>query len=180
MTFEYVTGDLFDIDVRAIAHGCNCRGAMGAGVARLVKNRHPGMYQQYKKLCDEGLFGLGSVFPWIGGSLVRPKYDFVYNLGTQYDPGPNASLDGIYWSMDRMFAQAEKSKVESIAVPRIGAGIGGLKWDNVRQVMERLSGKHPTVKLVVVTHPSDLPTLVSAIGVKTEKSDFPGSQIFAS
>ena len=48
-----VAGDLFANvhDVQAFAHGCNCQGSMGAGIAVTFRTRYPEMYEQYRALC---------------------------------------------------------------------------------------------------------------------------------
>ena len=33
VTLEHVTGDLFDLALPALAHGCNCSGSMAGGIA---------------------------------------------------------------------------------------------------------------------------------------------------
>ena len=43
-------GDIFDLPyIHCYAHGCNCAGAMGKGIALQFKNKYPEMYLQYKK-----------------------------------------------------------------------------------------------------------------------------------
>jgi len=39
MTTQYVSGDLFDNthEAQAFAHGCNCQGSMGAGIAKTFR-----------------------------------------------------------------------------------------------------------------------------------------------
>ena len=51
MPIVSVTGDLFDNShgVRAFAHGCNCQGSMGAGVAKTFRVRYPEMYEEFSK-----------------------------------------------------------------------------------------------------------------------------------
>ncbi|MCE9385120.1 macro domain-containing protein, partial [Bacteroides fragilis] len=47
-------GDIFRIDgVSSYAHGCNCAGAMGKGIAVQFKSKYPDMYLEYKQLCKE-------------------------------------------------------------------------------------------------------------------------------
>ena len=42
-------GDIFRIDgVSSYAHGCNCAGAMGKGIAVQFKSKYPDMYLEYK------------------------------------------------------------------------------------------------------------------------------------
>ena len=41
-------GDIFSISgISCYAHGCNCAGAMGKGIALQFKKRFPQMYLQY-------------------------------------------------------------------------------------------------------------------------------------
>jgi O-acetyl-ADP-ribose deacetylase (regulator of RNase III) len=59
-----VTGDLFNLGLPAVGHGCNCAGAMGAGIAVEFKRWFPAMYQQYRRRCQQGGLQLGDVFVW--------------------------------------------------------------------------------------------------------------------
>lgn len=50
-------GDIFNIPgVTCYAHGCNCAGAMGKGIALQFKAKFREMYFEYKRLCDNGEF----------------------------------------------------------------------------------------------------------------------------
>lgn len=52
-------GDIFTLtDVTSFAHGCNCAGAMGKGIALQFRNKYPEMYLEYKELCKTG-----NIFP---------------------------------------------------------------------------------------------------------------------
>ena len=56
-------GDIFRIEgVSSYAHGCNCAGAMGKGIAVQFKDKYPDMYLEYKLLCKENKFCPGDVF----------------------------------------------------------------------------------------------------------------------
>src|SRR5512141_2670107 len=77
MAIHFISGDLLAAqDVDAIAHGCNCAGAMGKGIALAIRRRWPEMYQEYRQHCRDGKFRLGDVFVWESKPLV-------FNLGTQ-------------------------------------------------------------------------------------------------
>ena len=50
-------GNIFKIpQVRSYAHGCNCVGAMGKGIALQFKVKFLEMYEQYKALCKENKY----------------------------------------------------------------------------------------------------------------------------
>ena len=146
MSLTAVTGDLFGLDLPALGHGCNCAGAMGAGIATEFRRRWPEMYVAYRSLCRSGAFRLGDVFPWDGGDVV------VYNLATQPVPGPSATLRAIRKAVGRALADAEARGIARVGVPRIGAGLGGLAWGDVEAAL-RTAGEASPVELVAVSRP---------------------------
>lgn len=146
MTFTMVTGDLFQLGLPAIGHGCNCVGAMGAGIAVEFRRRFPDMYEQYRELCAKGDFQLGDIFVWEAPGVV------VYNLATQPIPQPSATLDAIDTSIRAALADAASRGLPRLGVPRIGAGLGGLTWVDVAEVLAN-AGEESPVELVAVSLP---------------------------
>ena len=45
--------NIFLSDSAIICHQVNCLGAMGAGIAKQMKQKYPENFNYYKKLCDE-------------------------------------------------------------------------------------------------------------------------------
>ena len=68
MPIRFVSGDLFDNahDAQAFAHGCNCQGSMGAGIAKTFRARYPDMYEEYRRRCkaEPRQFNLGDCWLW--------------------------------------------------------------------------------------------------------------------
>lgn len=147
MSVTEITGDLFQQDVDALAHGVNCKGVMGSGIAPFFKKQNPVMFNHYKALCFKGTLKPGLVFPWKTGDGK-----WIYNLATQNHPGPHATLGWVQQSLEGMRLHAETHRVLSIAVPRIGAGIGGLDWLQVRLRMYD-TFNNSVVKLTIVSLP---------------------------
>lgn len=142
-----VTGDLFELDLPALGHGCNCAGSMGAGIAKQFRQRFPEMYREYRQRCQRGAFTLGDIFVWQGDGLV------IYNLATQPVPRPSATLDAIGTSIRAALTDADRRGLPRVGVPRIGAGLGGLAWPDVAAVLEAAAADH-TADLVVVSLPT--------------------------
>lgn len=139
----FVSGDLLaDQSLDGIAHGCNCAGYMGAGIADSIRKRFPEMFSAYRDLCKVGKFVLGDVFPWKEDKLT------VFNLATQQVGGACALLLAVDVSVRRMVLLAKQQGIQRIGIPRIGAGIGGLKWQDVKRTLEDI-GKGTSVQLVV-------------------------------
>ncbi|MEG2802652.1 macro domain-containing protein [Stenotrophomonas sp.] len=129
ITFE--TGDLFATSgLGAYAHGCNCAGAMGKGIAVAFRARWPAMYAAYRGRCKAKAFQLGDVFVWEASDAV------VFNLGTQPHWTTPAEAWAVRQAVADMIRLAEDRHIATIALPRIGAGLGGLEWGTVRAMLE--------------------------------------------
>jgi O-acetyl-ADP-ribose deacetylase (regulator of RNase III) len=149
VTLTHATGDLFDWTGRAaLAHGVNCRGVMGAGIAPQFKRRWPAMFARYRTECQTGVLTLGGMMPWRDPTTGQ----VVYNLATQDRPGPHATLDAIRSSLALTVAHAATNGIPAIAMPRIGAGKGGLPWGDVLAVITDVADTAP-VEVKVVTLP---------------------------
>jgi O-acetyl-ADP-ribose deacetylase (regulator of RNase III) len=143
MPAHFLKGDIFATDgLAAFAHGCNCAGGMGAGIAIEFKRRWPAMFEEYAARCADGRFGLGDVFVWSDSAAT------VYNLGTQTHWRKKAQLPALEKSLRKMVELAAHAGVERVGVPRIGAGLGGLDWMRVKRVLTEV-GKDTPVTLAV-------------------------------
>ena len=143
---EYIEfGDVFALSgVDCYAHGCNCAGAMGKGIALQFRYKYPDMYIQYKELCKNGLFQPGDVFEY------RQNNECVFNLATQKDWKTKAIPDAIRSSVRKMLESATAQHINAIAIPKIGAGLGGLIWEDVKRILEEVVLCFPNVDLIVV------------------------------
>ncbi|MDR3638334.1 MAG: macro domain-containing protein [Isosphaeraceae bacterium] len=133
---QYVSGDLFQNahQAQAFAHGCNCQGSMGAGIARTICARYPAMYEEYRKRCkaEPRQFNLGDCWLWKASDAP-----WVFNLGTQEGYWRSrASYDAIETALRSLREQADGEGVTRIAIPRIGVGYGGLSWKKVRAIVD--------------------------------------------
>jgi len=126
-------GDLFESNIRALAHGCNCAGAMGKGIAVEFKRRWPAMYEAYHQRCKEGKFKPGDVFLWSDSDYN------IFNLGTQTHWRTKATFTNIENSVATMITLADELAINRIAMPAIGAGLGGLSLDSVLRCIQQVA-----------------------------------------
>lgn len=140
----WTEGDLFGCGIPALAHGVNCKGVMGAGIAVQFRNRWPLMYESYRKRCARrgGLIP-GDVMPW------QHPGGMVFNLATQPDPGASARPWMIAAAVGRMITEAYHDfKIREVAMPLIGCGLGGLKLPDLQEALDPY--QDAPVDLVVV------------------------------
>lgn len=135
MKITEINGDIFEslVENDVIAHGANCQGVMGAGVAKPIKERYPENFKAYRYACLSGRFRPGDALAYVENGQL------IFNLATQYDLGPDAKLINIEKSVKDMLRRIEiqpESGIKKVKTVRLGCGIGGLNWDDVRAVLE--------------------------------------------
>jgi O-acetyl-ADP-ribose deacetylase (regulator of RNase III) len=121
------TGDLFTSDCPALGHGVNTLGSMGAGIAVEFRRRWPAMYDAYRAECRSGRLQPGGVFVWQADDRL------IVNLATQRGVGRGAAR--LEW-VRAAAKQVAQLSLDGLALPRIGAGMGGLRWADVRAILD--------------------------------------------
>lgn len=135
---EFVAGSLLDAPEQYIAQGVaegNQEG-LGTGLALKISRRWPDVQIAFKKHVRSRKFAGGDI--WVlEPASGRPG--FVY-LATQPDMY-HATLVYLRRSVRALAKWAARNHVESVALPKIGAGLGKLSWSgDVRPLMiEHLS-----------------------------------------
>jgi O-acetyl-ADP-ribose deacetylase (regulator of RNase III) len=123
---HYKTGDVTKATEQVIAHGVNCTGHFGSGVAGAIKRDHPYVRNQYLSL-QEHILGTCQFVDYAGQIWV--------NAHTQQDKGYDgrqyADLNAIANCLVEIDYYMQEHELHSIAMPKIGCGLGGLRWDDV-------------------------------------------------
>lgn len=133
MPVFYCTGDIFLSRAQTLAHGVNCRGKMGRGLAVEFKRRFPEMFKEYKRRCHKKELKPG------GAYLEKDITPWVLNLATQ-DTTRGARLGYVKTCFHWVAHNYKKLGITSLAIPRIGAGLGGLEWEEVSAAIDDILG----------------------------------------
>lgn len=154
MPVEIRQGDLFaQLDAQVIGHGVNVDGVMGAGIAVQFKKRWPEMFRQYKLQCVTANLHPGNVFLWDTGIYCMDDDPLlIANLASQNRPGPHARYDWLMWALIATLRACKVLGLNSIALPQIGCGIGGLEWDIVLENITHVSEWYPDIKIILVEY----------------------------
>lgn len=131
MKIKYRRGNVLESDIRHIVHGCNCRGVMGSGVARAIRDAYPQAYNDYLQEHNSNGLMLGNII-----ISVQDDGTVIYNALTQQRYGRDAVRYVSYWAIAEAFSKLESFGVEAIAMPRIGAGLGGGDWQVISAIIE--------------------------------------------
>ncbi len=135
----YKSGDIFAAEVDAVVNTVNTVGVMGKGLALQFKRRYPANYDAYRNACKLGEVNLGHMFVTETHELRGPR--LIVNFPTKGHWKANSRLNDIRTGLDDLVRVIQEYGVTSIAVPPLGAGNGGLNWNDVRPIIhEALSG----------------------------------------
>lgn len=130
----YHKGDVLLAPQDLIAHGCNCAGGFGAGVALAIARKYPQVKQAYlKKFHSEG---------WKPGDiqqvLIGPN-QAILNLGTQkhYLPrGVDLFEYEAFKSICKRLKQHCLDHKKTLAMPKIGSALAGGDWKRILLIIE--------------------------------------------
>ncbi len=132
-----VEGDLLLSGAQAIAHGVAPNDDFHVGLALSLRERWPAMYKDFRHYCQTAHPKPGDAWTWAGADAPR-----IVNLFTQEGvqghhggkPG-RAHLNYVNKSLRELRHIAEKEKLQSIALPRLATGVGGLDWVEVKPLI---------------------------------------------
>lgn len=131
---EFTSGDLLQSDAQFIAQGVaegNQEG-LGTGLALKISKRWPDVQTAFKKKARSGTFKGGKIWACPPGDN-RPG---VVYLATQPDMY-HATVSYLRKALRNLVKWAERENIESIGLPKIGAGLGKLSWQSdVKPLMQ--------------------------------------------
>ena len=132
MRLAMIKGDLFANPSEALVNPVNCVGVMGAGLAKQFKQRFKENYSAYRRACDHRTVAPGRMFVYDYGAgwLLPPRYIINFPTKRHYrDPSRMADIEA---GLDGLRETIVDRRIQSVSIPALGAGLGGLNWVDVR------------------------------------------------
>lgn len=125
--------DIFTLRVEAIVNPVNCVGVMGKGLALQFKEHYPLNFEHYKAACQQNRVRIGHLFVHdTRGSTPRYVVNFPTKLHWRDPSHPLFIQQGLMALHDWLLSYG----VKSIAIPKLGCGLGQLSWPEVRAQIE--------------------------------------------
>lgn len=131
---KYLTGNLFDSNAEALVNTVNCVGVMGRGIALQFKKSYPDNFKAYELACKRNEVITGKMFVFELNRLVNPKY--IINFPTKRHWRGASRIEDIEAGLVDLVDEIVKRNISSIAIPPLGAGLGGLDWNEVKGKIE--------------------------------------------
>lgn len=132
---KFVTGNLLDAKVEALVNTVNTAGVMGKGLALQFKKAFPANFKAYEALARSGKIEIGKMYVFEAGGIILPRY--IINFPTKRHWRGASRLEFIEAGLKDLVRVVLDRKIRSIAVPPLGAGLGGLSWHDVRPLIEQ-------------------------------------------
>lgn len=147
-TFIDKEGSIFDSGADLLVCPVNCvPGVMGKGLALAFAKRWPILKRSHRTLCERGLLRPG-VALFVGGTtgqqcaFVPTKSHWRHRSDLVL---VSAGILGLY---KLLAGVPEWTQGKSIAIPALGCGLGGLRWEDVRPlIVEAMAPLDITVML---------------------------------
>lgn len=130
----YTTGNIIQADTEALVNTVNTVGVMGKGIALAFKKAFPNNYKLYKQVCEDKEFKIGGLFI-TKTSQLTPKY--IINFPTKKHWKGRSKIEFIEIGMQQLVKEINAKGIKSIAIPPLGCGNGGLKWEEVKPLILR-------------------------------------------
>ncbi|MCO5173182.1 MAG: macro domain-containing protein [Trueperaceae bacterium] len=131
---ELTSGDILRSEADALVNTVNCVGVMGRGVALQFKNAFPENFKTYKDACKREAVQPGRMFVFETGQLTPPR--FIVNFPTKRHWRGKSRIEDIESGLVDLVRVIRERDIRSIAIPPLGAGLGGLDWNEVRPRIE--------------------------------------------
>lgn len=171
---RFTHGDILKADVEAIVNTVNCVGVMGRGIALQFKKAWPENFKQYALACKHNEVVPGKMFVYETLELTNPRY--IVNFPTKRHWKGASRIEDIDSGLNSLALEIKNKKISSIAIPPLGAGLGGLDWHNVKdKIVQHLSDLSDVD--ILVFEPLSLDTKIEKVINKKVPKMTPGRAI---
>lgn len=137
---RYKKGDILqaleDGEIDAFAHGVNCRGGFGKGIAGQIKEKYPEVREQYLRHFEKGKIKLGFTHPI---KLREKRHGVIFNCATQDRYGYGGQKYCSYDAIEECLTKVKDTLVNTnlkLGLPKIGCGLAGGSWHIVKAIIE--------------------------------------------
>lgn len=135
-----VSGDILLTQAQAVAHGIAPHDHFNQGLALALRERFPAMARDFRHYCHLENPAPGGAWLWAGPEKV------VVCLMTQDAAQDEGGLPGkasekhIAHALKELRRIVEEEDLQSIALPRLASGVGGMDWGRVEPFIQNHLG----------------------------------------
>jgi O-acetyl-ADP-ribose deacetylase (regulator of RNase III) len=144
---KYIIGNMLEADTQALVNTVNTVGVMGKGIALQFKERFPANFKIYANACKKGEVKIGKMLVVKENTLAGEK--IIINFPTKAEWFKKSQYNYIEEGLEDLINVIKEYKIHSIAIPPLGCGNGGLKWEKVKLLMDKHLGQFLDVNIQI-------------------------------
>lgn len=135
---KIVQGDILEAEEDVIGHQVNCKGVMGAGLAKQLKERYRNNYEWYRQYCRDRGYEEEML---LGHNLITEVETgkYISNIFGQNESGAGGCYTD-YGALKRGLIRLERFARRgglTVALPYgLGAGLAGGDWEIIYRVID--------------------------------------------
>jgi len=138
----YVDGDILESQLHSIAIPVNVVGVMGAGLARQFAKKYSDLVHVYRGMCHSSELTPATPAYIPPSNVLYPHPGVLFFPTKKHYRDPSVFAD-IKFGLNYAATCIRNGiwKVPSLAIPRLGCGLGGLDWPHVRDAIVESFGE---------------------------------------
>ena len=144
---EHKSGDILSEDAEALVNTVNCVGVMGRGIVLQFKNAFRENFTAYATACKKEDVRPGRMFVYETGQLTNPR--LIINFPTKRHWRGKSRMEDIEAGLTALAETVRQYYIQSIAIPPLGSGLGGLDWAEVKPRIEAVMAQLPDVRVIL-------------------------------
>lgn len=144
---ELKKGDILLAKADALVNTVNCVGIMGRGIALQFRKAFAENFRVYEAACKRKDVRPGKMLVYETGLLTGPR--FVINFPTKRHWKGKSRAEDIDAGLRALVNEIRDRGIQSVAVPPLGSGLGGLDWNVVRSTITRAFEELPDVHVLL-------------------------------
>ncbi len=144
---HFTTGNLLEAKAEALVNTVNTVGVMGKGIALMFKEEFPENFKAYADACKKGEVRTGRMFVTERSAVLGPRW--IINFPTKRNWIHPSRMEWIVEGLENLKKVIVGKHIQSIALPPLGAGNGGLEWRAVRETIQKALQELADVDVIV-------------------------------
>lgn len=132
MIREVKDENILSAELEAIVNPVNCYGVARKGLAYDFKVNYRESFLNYRRACREKRLRIGKVF-LDRVSLFNPQC-LIY-FPTKLHWRHASQLEYIEKGLEDLVSVILEHEIQSVGIPKLGCGLGGLAWEDVRRLL---------------------------------------------
>jgi O-acetyl-ADP-ribose deacetylase (regulator of RNase III) len=126
----FTQGNLLESKADALVNTVNTVGVMGKGIALMFKEAFPENFAKYVAACERKEVSLGQMFVTERRDMFGPRW--IINFPTKANWRFPSQIEWIDAGLEDLCRVIAENSICSVAIPPLGAGNGGLDWNDVK------------------------------------------------